>query len=405
MRDYYEVLGVGRSASQGEIKKAFYKLAKELHPDSGGDKEKFAEVNSAYQTLGDEKKRRIYDQFGQEGVQAADQGADPTQNPFAGGFPGGFGGFSNAGGAGGFAGFNNSTAEEFLRDMSDFFGGAQGARQQSATEGKARGGDLQTTISLSFMDSIRGAERTISIPAVVECQKCDGTGRTSDTSITNCRQCRGTGMETMARGFFIQQSTCSRCGGSGRIVKNPCSTCDGSGRIRGKRSVNVIIPPGVDTGDSLRVPFKGNAGLRGGQAGNLYVKVRVNEDKYFHRDGGDLHVVAPITFAQAVLGGDIKVKTVDGEEEVKVAAGTQPDDQVVLKNLGVPGFGRNGKQRGNQVVHLKLVVPTNATSEQLELVKKLAETEDASVGPVCSDNLLRRFTTFLQNLTKKRTTQ
>lgn len=163
---------------------------------------------------------------------------------------------------------------------------------------QVRGEDLQTTVTLEFMDSIKGTERVISVPAMIECATCDGTGRTGETSITNCRQCRGTGMETMSRGFFIQQMTCSRCGGSGRIIKNPCTACDGAGQTRGKRTVTVVVPPGVDTGDSLRLPSKGNAGLRGGGPGSLYVKVRVKEDPYFHRDGEDLHVVAPITYSQ-----------------------------------------------------------------------------------------------------------
>uniref|UniRef100_A0A7S2ZH44 Chaperone DnaJ n=1 Tax=Rhodosorus marinus TaxID=101924 RepID=A0A7S2ZH44_9RHOD len=396
-KDYYEILGVGKNAGHSDIKRAFYRLAKELHPDSGGDKEKFAEVNTAYQTLGDEKKRRIYDQFGQEGVQAADMGADPTQNPFSGG--GGFGGFGNAGaGAGG--GFNTTTAEEFLRDVSDFFGGGNAHRAPSP-ESKIRGEDLQTTVTLQFLESIKGMERTITVPALVECSRCDGSGKTGDTSITNCRNCRGTGMETMARGFFIQQSTCSRCGGSGRIVKNPCGTCDGNGQVRGKRSVTVVVPPGVDSGDSLRVPAKGNAGVRGGSAGSLYVKIRVEEDSFFHRDGLDLHVVAPITFSQAVLGGTVDVRTIDGTTPVKIAAGTQQDDQTILNGYGVPGVGARGPRgKGNQVVHFKIVIPTRASKEELELVRKLAEVEKVKVTPVCP-TLLKRFGNFLRNITGK----
>ncbi|KAK4526634.1 hypothetical protein GAYE_SCF26G4550 [Galdieria yellowstonensis] len=367
-RDYYEILGVPRNASQQEIKKAYYRLAKEYHPDSGpkGDKNKFMEIGEAYEVLSDEKKRSIYDQYGREGVRAADAGGDARSSA-------GFEGF----GPGGFA-----SAEEIFREFNEFFGGrgfgpftAGGRRPGSQTA--VRGSDVELRISLDFMEAAKGCEKEVRFTGKVECSKCNGSGSSSKGMATQaCTACGGSGTEAFSQGFFAFETTCRKCGGSGQIIRDPCGACNGTGVTTGSRSVRVKIPPGVDTGTTLRVAKKGEAGLRGGGAGDLFVRVYVAEDDYFHREGADLHVVAPITFAQAALGGTVRVRTLDGEVEVKIPPGSQSNDMKVIRGRGLPKIGSGGY--GNQYVHFQVVVPTQLSPKQRQLIEELAK-EDPEV--------------------------
>ncbi|KAF6001347.1 hypothetical protein F1559_003578 [Cyanidiococcus yangmingshanensis] len=356
-RDPYQVLGVSRNATLAEIKKAYYRLAKEHHPDSGGDKAKFAEINAAYELLSDEKKRKQYDRYGIR---------EDTDDSAA-------GGFETASGMG---------AEDILRQFREFFGGMadeSGAGTGPAGSGFgffAHGADVEVPLVLSFMEAARGVEKTVQVSAAVECRACRGTGATGGrTEWSACAQCGGTGQESYQRGFFAFQSTCRRCGGSGRRLRNPCSSCSGSGVVSGSRRVVVQVPAGVDSGYSLRMTGKGEAAPRGGTPGDLYVRIQVEDDPYFHREGPHLHVVAPISFADAALGGSVRVRTLDGEAEVKIPPGTQPDDVRLMRGRGLPRPGSAVGDRGNQYVHFRLRVPTSLTSRERELIEELRQIE------------------------------
>ncbi|BAM80869.1 probable chaperone protein DnaJ [Cyanidioschyzon merolae strain 10D] len=361
-RDPYEVLGVPRNATLAEIKKAYYRLAKEHHPDSGGDKSKFAEINAAYELLSDEKKRKQYDRYG---FREDGEGASAS-------------GFEYAPGSG---------AEDILRQFREFFGSmadetASGAGPMGSGFGFfARGADVEVPLVLSFMEAARGTEKTVQVSAAVECRACRGTGSSGGrTEWSPCAQCGGTGQESYQRGFFAFQSTCRRCGGSGRRLRNPCSTCTGSGVTPGLRRVAVRVPAGVDSGYSLRVSGKGEAAPHGGTPGDLYVRIQVEDDPYFHREGPHLHVVAPISFADAALGGAVRVRTLDGEAEVKIPPGTQPDDVRVMRAKGLPRPGIGTAERGNQYVHFRLRVPTSLTSRERELIEELRQIEQQRRG-------------------------
>eukprot|EP00871_Galdieria_phlegrea_P000947 jgi/Galph1/1853/GphlegSOOS_G542.1 len=362
-KDYYELLGVSRNASQAEIKKAYYRLAKEYHPDSGpkGDKNKFMEIGEAYEVLSDEKKRAIYDQYGREGVRASDAGGDPRSSA-------GFEGFS----AGGF-----TSAEEIFREFNEFFGGRgfgpfAGAGRRGGSQTAVRGSDVEVRTSLDFMEAAKGCEKEVRYAGKVECSSCGGTGSSSKGMATQaCTSCGGSGTEAFSQGFFAFETTCRKCGGSGQIIRDPCGACNGTGVTSGTRTVRVKVPPGVDNGTTLRVSKKGEAGLRGGGAGDLFVRLTIAEDEYFHREGADLHVVAPITFAQAALGGSTRVRTLDGEVEVKISAGTQSNDVKVIRGRGLPKIGSGGY--GNQHIHFQVIVPSRLTPRQRELIEELAK--------------------------------
>lgn len=381
--DYYEVLGVPRSASASEIKKAYYKLAKSRHPDAAGgsvnNADAFAELSVAYEILSDPKKRRLYDLHGAEGVQAAEAGE---------GFPGGPGA---------------QGMEDVLRQFNEFFGGGMGGMggmgQRVDVDAPMPGEDRQTVVSLSLKEAAFGVVRDVRINANKTCVKCGGSGKTSQTEIIDCIQCGGTGRVTASGGMFQTIiTTCPRCGGSGKEMKNPCGECDGSGVTPGIKETSVSFPPGCDTGMMLRVPGGGSAGPRGGPSGDLYIQVKVEEDSYFHRNGRDLHVVAPISVAQAALGGKILVKTIDGEESVIVREGTQPDDTHTLRGRALRGV--NDPKRGDQVVHFKVVVPENVSEQQRQLLEELLELEGGKITKhedCSSRSLLQRFQRFLRN--------
>ncbi|KAA8491117.1 Chaperone protein DnaJ [Porphyridium purpureum] len=358
--DLYDLLGVDKNATAGDIKKAYYTLAKKLHPDSGtGDREKFAAVGQAYEVLSDDKKRKVYDSYGMEGIKAMNAGFDPAQagadgNPFGGGG----------------MGFD---AEDILRHFGDMFGTGAGFAQQRNPMAATRGDDVELRLKLTFMEAVRGVKKKARYRADVMCVPCSGSGRTTDTSVESCRTCNGTGMRTMTRNFMMMQSTCNTCGGIGKVVKKPCSSCKGEGTIRGMRETMVDIPAGVDTGQGVSVRGQGNAGARGGAPGDLIVGIQVQPDDYFVRQGNDVHVMAPISFPQAALGGKVSVRGLyedQSEITVDVPRGTQPDNTTIVRDQGIQHV-HTARRRGNMVVHFKLVVPTSLDSKTEDILRKL----------------------------------
>lgn len=377
LSDYYRILGVPRNASQAEVKKAYYKLAKSHHPDSGSgsDASAFAELSHAYETLSDPRKRRLYDTYGVEGVNAAE--ADTAGGPDA--------GFAGAAGV-----------EDILREFGEFFGGRNVPRR--AVDEPLPGEDKQAVVRLSLNEAAFGAVKEVRVDASRTCDRCAGSGKTEKTSVQSCPQCGGEGRVRRNGGMFQTViMSCHRCGGSGSVLRDPCGGCEGSGVTPGVKENSVSFPPGCDTGMVLRVPGGGGAGARRGPPGDLFIQVRVEEDPYFHRDGRDLHVVAPISIAQAALGGKVSIRTIDGNESVKVRKGTQPDDTYTLHGRALRGV--NDPKRGNQIVHFKVVVPEKTSKRQEDLLRELLELEGGKITKPedCgSRSLLQRFQRFLR---------
>lgn len=392
-QDYYQLLGVSRQASPSEIKKAYYALAKNHHPDrAGGDPAFFSQVNQAYEALSDPKKRRIYDRYGEDGLRAEAMGADPEASS---GFPGG--GFP-----GGFDTSGSADVDEFFRRFSDAFGG-NASQRRAKPDQPLRGEDRQTNVSLTLKEAASGTTKTVRAETFDTCSACTGSGKTSSTKTIRCSQCQGQGRVHNSFGMFHAVMDCQRCNATGSILKDPCSRCKGDGVVTTISDVSVSFPPGCETGMVLRVPGAGDKGKRRGPAGDLFVQVRVLDDPYFHRDGRNLHVVAPISVAQAALGGSVRVKTLDGEEEVKVRAGTQPDDTVTLNGRALRSV--NSSKRGDQVVHFKVVVPQKLSDQQRQLLSQLLELEGGKIEKQedCTPKgLLQRFQRLLRRTVSPR---
>ena len=355
-RDYYEVLGVSKTSSDDDIKKAYRKLAKKYHPDVNADNKeaevKFKEVGEAYEVLSDSGKRQKYDQFGHAGV-------DPSYGAGAGG---GFGGFS-----GGF-GF------EDLGDIFDnFFGGGFGGGAGRARNPKApiKGSDVQINMPLDFMEAVKGVKKTIGVSRLQNCGTCGGTGAAEGTKPETCSECSGTGQVkvTQRTPFGVVQSSraCARCGGKGTVITNPCKTCSGKGRVRATKNLEVNVPAGIDDGQSFVLRGEGDHGLNNGPAGDCAVRVSVRPDPIFDRDGYDIWCEIPITYAQATLGDEIIVPTVDGKVSYNIPEGTQPGTVFRLRNKGVPYV--NGRGRGEQYVRVILEVPRGLNTKQKDALK------------------------------------
>lgn len=369
-RDYYEVLGVDKNASAADIKKAYKKMARKYHPDLNRDdpktaEEKFKEVNEAYDVLKDPQKKAQYDQFGH----------DAFANGMGGGGAGGFGGFGGfgQGGFGGGEGFGD------IFDM--FFGGGGGrSRRQNGPE---RGADLRYDLEITFEEAAFGKEAELEIPRTEECDTCHGSGAAAGSSPETCPDCHGTGTQNITQntpfGRMVQQTTCRHCHGTGKIVKNPCSDCHGTGRKKVRRKVKVKIPKGVDQGSRVRVTGGGEAGIRGGERGDLYVYIFVKPHKIFQREGSDVIVEVPISFVQAALGDKIQVPTLDGPVEVKVPAGIQSGKVLRLKGKGVPHL--RDSARGDEHVIIKVLTPQNLNQRQKELLKEFGEISGDKVNP------------------------
>ena len=356
-RDYYEVLGVSKNATEAEIKRAYRKLAKENHPDlHPGDKEceaRFKEANEAYEVLSNAEKKAKYDQFGFAGV-------DPNYG--AGG--GGYGGF---------------TGDFDFGDLGDifgsFFGGGFGGGQ-ARRNGPVRGETIRTSISLSFEEAAFGCEKDVVINRTESCSECGGTGCAKGTTAEVCPDCRGTGTVQQRRqtpmGIFATTTTCPKCGGSGKIIHQPCAKCRGSGTERRQRTIKASIPAGIDNGQTISLRGQGNAGKNGGIAGDLHITVTVRPHEIFRREGNSVLCEAPITFVQAALGTEMEIPTIDGKVKYTIPEGTQSGTVFRLKGKGIPNL--NGRGRGDQFVTVFVETPRNLTAEQREALKKFGET-------------------------------
>lgn len=350
-RDYYEVLGVSRTASKDEIRKSYRKLARELHPDinkSDDAEDRFKEVNEAYEVLGDEERRQMYDRFGHAGVNGQYNGGG-AQDPF--GFGGGRSPFGDI--------------------FETFFGGSSRGRGRRAP---SRGADLETSLEIEFEEAVFGVDREIEIQRLEECDDCGGSGARDGSEPTTCPECNGAGetrrVQQTLLGQFMTAAPCNRCGGQGTIISDPCFECQGTGRMRKNRSLVVSVPAGIDGDSTLRLSGQGEQ-MPNGVPGNLFVRIRVRPHEFFKRDGQTIHLDVPANIAQAILGTEIEVPTVDGPVMMDVPAGTQPGQQFRLRGKGVPDV-RTG-MRGDQIVTVRVMMPTELTSRQRELFEELAE--------------------------------
>ena len=354
-RDYYEVLGVNKGASDDDLKKAYRRLAMKFHPDRNPDDKsaeaQFKEVKEAYEILSEPNKRAAYDQYGHAGV-------DPSMG-------GGFGGFGG-GGAGGFD-FGNIFEEIFRGGGGGgFSGGGRGGRSQVY-----RGADLRYDLEVSLEEAAKGSQTRIRIPTETNCETCKGSGAKPGTSSKTCGTCKGSGQVRMQQGFFSVQQTCPHCHGSGKVIEDPCTDCHGRGRKRENKTLEIKIPAGVNDGDRIRLSGEGEAGVNGGPSGDLYVQISLKQHELFTRDGDDLHCEIPITMTTAALGGDINVPTLDGTASLRIPEETQTGKIFRLRGKGVKGM-RSGVE-GNLYVHVVVETPVNLNSEQKDLLRQLQE--------------------------------
>lgn len=354
-RDFYEVLGVAKGASDDEIKKAYRRLAKQYHPDlNAGDKtaeQKFKEVNEAYEVLSDSEKRARYDQFGHAGV-------DPNFNPGAGGPGGAYGG-----------GFDFGDFGDIFSNLGDIFGfGGQGG----ARNGPMRGNDIHIHLTISFEEAAKGAKKQVEASRVVTCSTCGGTGAKPGTHPETCSYCHGTGTVKVSQrtpfGVMSTSHPCEHCHGTGKIVKDPCPDCRGVGQVRKPRKLEVDIPAGIDDGQVLTLRGQGDFGRNGGPPGDLNISVSVRAHKIFQRRGFDIYCDVPLTFAQAVLGSDIHVPTLDGKVDMHIPAGTQPGETFRLRGKGIKNLNRYGS--GDEFVRVTVEVPKNLTEQQKTLLRQ-----------------------------------
>ena len=358
-KDYYQLLGVPKNATAGEIKKAYRKLAQQHHPDANAGNEaaetRFKEISAAYDVLGDQDKRTQYDQV-----------RDMAASGFgSGGFPGG--------GGGGFPGGGRVRFED-LGDLGDLFGGLFGGAGRRTRTQPARGADLETEVGVTFDESMGGTTKAVRIQGPAPCETCHGSGAAPGTSPIDCPQCGGSGAIAVNQGPFQMSQTCPRCGGSGRVVETPCPTCRGSGTQRRVRSFQVKVPAGVKDGARIRLAGRGEPGPAGGQPGDLYVRVRVQRHPIFGRSGNDLVLDLPLTYAEAALGSNVKVPTLNGPVTMKVPAGTQNGRTFRLKGKGVPRRGGHG----DLLVTVHVEVPRKLSKREKELLKQLRDAEDES---------------------------
>lgn len=347
-RDYYEILGVDKNVDAKELKKAYRRIAMKYHPDRNPDnkeaEDKFKEANEAYEVLSDADKRAAYDRFGHDGVNQQAGGG-------GGGFHGDFGGFSDM--------------------FDDLFGGARSRRR-----GPQPGANLQYNIVLELEEAVKGCEKTIEIPTLVACKPCDGSGAKKGTKVDTCGTCHGSGQVRMQQGFFAVQQACPSCRGKGKIIKDPCSSCYGQGVMNERKKLNVKVPAGVDNGDRIRLSGEGEASRDGGPNGDLYVQVNVKPHAIFERNGRHLHCEVPISFADAALGGELEIPTLDGRVKLKIPAETQSGKIFRLRGKGAASVRGGGV--GDMMCHVVVETPVNLTKRQKELLKEFQETLEGS---------------------------
>ncbi|GAA6160537.1 molecular chaperone DnaJ [Ruegeria sp. HU-ET01832] len=350
-RDYYDVLGVTKGASADEIKKGFRKKAKELHPDRNKDnpdaEAQFKEANEAYDILKDAERKAAYDRFGHAAF----------ENGTGGGRPGG--GFGQGD-------FSSAFSDVFDDLFGDFMGGQRGG---GGGRRAARGSDLRYNLRVTLEEAFSGLQKTINVPAAVACSACDGSGAEGGVEPTTCPTCSGMGKVRAQQGFFTVERTCPTCSGLGQIIKNPCKSCGGAGRVEKERALSVNIPAGVETGTRIRLAGEGEAGMRGGPPGDLYIFVEVSDHKLFERDSVNLYCRVPVSMAKAALGGSIEVPTIDGGRgRVQIPAGSQSGRQMRLRGKGMPALRGGGV--GDMFIELAVETPVNLTSRQKELLKE-----------------------------------
>ncbi|MCE0505483.1 MULTISPECIES: molecular chaperone DnaJ [unclassified Roseivivax] len=355
-RDYYDVLGLARDASGDEIKKAYRRKAKELHPDRNADnpeaESQFKEANEAYDVLKDAEKKAAYDRFGHAA--------------FEGGMGGG-GGRPGGGFGGGQGDFASAFSDVFDDLFGDFMGGARGGRARAA-----RGADLRYNLRITLEEAFQGLHKSIQVPTSVQCGSCSGTGAEGGAEPTTCPTCSGMGKVRATQGFFTVERSCPTCSGLGQTVKNPCGTCHGAGRVEKERALSVTIPKGVETGTRIRLAGEGEAGMRGGPPGDLYIFIEVTAHPIFDRDGVNLQCRVPVSMATAALGGDIEVPTIDGgRSRVKIPGGSQSGRQMRLRGKGMPALRGGGS--GDMFIELAVETPVNLTSRQKEILREFEE--------------------------------
>lgn len=368
-RDYYDVLGVSKSATKDEIKSAFRKKAKEFHPDLNKDNpdaaEKFKEAQEAYEALSDDSKRKMYDQYGHAGVSGSGAG--------------GYGGFGGAG-------FNASDFD-FGDIFDNIFGGGFGFGGGSSSRNRAtRGSDLLMRVDLDFDEAIYGCEKDIKLDVIEECDDCDGKGGHGEST---CSQCHGSGTITTEQhtilGSFVSKTTCPSCNGKGKTYDKRCSSCNGKGKVKKNKTITVNVPSGIDTGDRLRVSGKGNPGTNGGPNGDLYLEFVVASHEYFKREGDDIYVEVPITITEAILGCKKEVPTLYGNVKLTIPAGSDSGDQHRIKGKGIDNKSRHAK--GNMYIILKVITPKKLSREQKKLIESLNKTD-------LEDNTIEKFNKF-----------
>jgi molecular chaperone DnaJ len=351
-RDYYEVLGVERTAEPAELKRAYRKLAMELHPDRNpGDaasEAKFKEASEAYQVLSDPEKRARYDRFGHAGPSA--------------GFGGGF-----------------HDVGDIFSAFSDIFGDIFGGARAGGSRGQARGSDIEVRLSMTLAEAFTGVSKDVKVLRRAACATCGGTGAAAGTTPETCQHCGGRGQVMHSQGFLMISTTCPVCRGEGRVVRKPCGNCDGTGLDHEEETLQVNVPAGVEDGSTLRLVGRGEAAPGGGRAGNLYVILRVQGDERFERDGADLHAEVAVSFPQLALGDAVEVPTLDGDGQVEIPAGTQPGETLVLRGRGMPRL--DGRGRGDLVAHLKLVVPSSMSAEEEQHLRAYAASGGQRVSP------------------------
>jgi len=373
-RDFYDVLGISKSASKDDIKAAYRKLAKQYHPDlnkAPDAEKKFKEVQEAYDILFDEQKRAAYDQFGHAAFDQQGGGGNPFQG-------GGFGGFS---------GFQDVDLGDVF---GSFFGGGQ--RRSRQPSGPQRGADTQMRLRIDFMDAINGKKLTIPIQYDESCLTCAGSGARSSSDLETCRQCNGSGRQRVRQrtilGMMETEAVCDNCQGRGKKIKATCATCQGKGYNRTKTDIEVNIPAGINTGQQIRISGKGERGDLGGPNGDLYLEISINKHPHFNREGNDIHLEIPISFVDATLGVTLDIPTVYGDVSLMIPAGTQPDKVLKVKGKGVKDL--RGQAAGDQYIHLKIETPTNLSKKQKDLLESFRSDEQQETS-------FKKFKKFFRN--------